>query len=149
MKWAIDDNCRCDLIFYSGVGLAGDETVVRVFPSGKQGELEHNFQSMRLGATPGLRVYLCTSTDDKHWAEQPYRCIRVVKGVGLKTSTRRTLLNIHDLDFGQAPSDKSLKHEQAGFPEVKKPKDGEGWTFGKGSGSLKNRIRMIRVEKEK
>ena len=94
MKWAIDDNCRCDLLFYTGVGLAGEETVIRIFPSGKQGELERPFQSMRMGATQGLRVYLCTSTDDEHWTNLPWRCIRVVKGVGLKTGTRRILLNV-------------------------------------------------------
>ena len=148
MKWAIDDNCRCDLLFYTGVGLAGDETVIRVFPSGKQGDVERPFQSMRFGGTKGLRVYLCTSTDDEHWAEMPYRCIRVVKGVGLSTSTRRILLNVHDLDAMQSPADKSLKHDTTGFPEVASPEEGEGWTFGKGAGKLKNRIRMIRIVKE-
>lgn len=148
MKWDIADNCRVDLIFYSGVGLAGQETVIRIFPSGKQGDVDHTFQSMRVGATKGLRVYLCTSTDDEHWQQFPWRCVRVVSGVGLKTETRRTLLNIHDLDQGQSPGDKSLKHGQDGFPEVDSPEDGEGWTFGKGAGKLKNRIRMIRVVKE-
>ena len=148
MKWVIDDNCRVDLIFYSGVGLAGTETVIRVFPSGKQGDIENGFRSMRVGGTKGLRVYLCTSTDKKNWAKFPYRCIRVVDGVGLKTSTRRTLLNIHDIDCMQSPSDKSLKHDMPGFPEVKRLKDGEGWTFGKGAGSLTNRVLMIRVEKD-
>ena len=148
MKWSIDDNCRADLVFYSGIGMAGDETQVRVFPSGVQGDVDYPFQSMRIATTKGLRVYLCTSTSDDDWAEHPYRCVRLTKSEGTQIGARRRLLNIHDLDTLQDPSDKGLKHDMPGFPEVSSPDKGEGWTFGKGAGRLKNRVRMVRLVKE-
>lgn len=149
MKWSIDDNCRADLVFYSGIGMAGDETGVRVFPSGLQGELVHRFQSMRLSLTKGLRVYICTSTSDEEWMHHPWRCFRLTAAEeGVKGGARRRLLNIPDIDGLQDPTDKGLKHDMPGFPEVASPDDGTGWTFGRGAGELKNRIRMIRLVKE-
>lgn len=149
MKWVIDPNSRVDLVFYSGLALSGDEAAVRIFPSGQQGDVEFPFQSMRVIGSPGVRVYLCTSTEDEAWTASPWRCIRPLAGIGVKHGVRARHLRIHDLDGYNEPHALSLPPDRsASFPLVEKPEAGEGWTFGRGAGQLKKRIRMIRVVKD-
>jgi len=145
----IDPNSRVDLIFYSGINCSGAQQIMRIFPGGEKGAVDDPFQSMKMVAGKGLRVYLCTSTDEEHWKEKPWRCLRVLKGVGAKTGTRRAMLRVHDLDlYNDAHANRLPVDGEQAFMEVASPDDGEGWTFGRGAGRLKNRIRMIRTEKE-
>ncbi len=148
VKWVIDDNCRVDLVFYSGLSCSGDQSAVRITPGGTNGEVEYAFQSMRMFASPGLRVYVCDHSGDD-WREHAWRCIRVVKGVGKKTNTRRRMLNVHDVDLICDPSLFAQPHGSAeSFPIADEPTDDECWTFGQPRKSLKNRVRMVRVVKE-
>jgi hypothetical protein len=144
LKWMIEDNCRCDLAFYSGVNCSGTETIVRVFPKGRKGEIHEPFNSVKVASFPGLRVFYCTSIDEEAWWEEPWRCVQLMPGMGIKAMGGLNLVRVHDLDQYNEPDALARPPDtEVGFPEVSDPNEGEGWTFGMGAGSLKGRIRMI------
>lgn len=155
MRWVVEPQCRADLVFYSGFNCSGREAAVRIFPTGSKGEIAFPFQSMKVFAPPGVRVYLCTTSDDA-WQAQPWRCIRVTEDVGLKVGQRMRMLRIHDLDLYNDPKLLAMPPgDEVSITFVQKPEDGDGWTFGRGSGpkgngvgALKGNVRQIRVLRE-
>ena len=149
MKWVVDPNCRCDFVFYSGLNCSGLHQQVKVFPSGRQGDVSTPFQSVIFAARPGIRAYFCTDMDDDAWIRSPWRCVRPVKGLGLVTRSGMPYFRVNDLDLYGEPHLLRLPHGmEEGFPLVAHPEDGEGWTFGLGGDDLKGNIAMIRIEKE-
>lgn len=149
MKWVIDKYCRIDIKFYSGINCSGDEAYVKIHPSGMSGkrqEITFPIQSLKLAGWPGIGIYLCTSDDDEDWVNHPWRCVRITKR--MDNSPKSTLVRVHDLDLFNPPQNLALPVGAGeSFPLVDSPEEGTGFTFGKGAGQLKSRIRMIRVFK--
>ena len=149
LKWFIDDNCRCDLAFFSGVNCSGTETVVRIFPKRRKGDIETPFSSVKVAAFPGLRVFFCTSNSFDDWIDEPWRCVQLLPGLGVKAMGGFNLVRVHDLDQYNEPDALARSPDtEVGFIEVAHPNDGTGWTFGKGAGSLKGQIRMILIARD-
>jgi hypothetical protein len=151
VKWVIGPHVRFDLIAYSGIDITGAQFVSQIFASGhREGTIDGaRMQSLVIGAPVGQRLTLCTSMDDYDWEDSPWRCIRLVEGQTYFTQLDGTpAVRIPDLEWLDAfDAKKSNQDSQVSYPFAKTLADGKGWTFGR-VGPLKNRIKMIRLERE-
>jgi hypothetical protein len=153
MKWDIAENCRADIVGYSGINYSGDRYLTRIFPSGRQGtELPaKGFKSMAILAPPGTRVVLMTTLQDD-WEESTWRCIRIIEGETFTASDGRKGVRVPDLDFISKPDAFRQNPEvEESYPFAKRLRDGKnlGWTFGRtGAEELKRGVVGIKVDKK-
>lgn len=151
MKWEIAENCRADIVGYSGINYSGDRFEARIFPSGRQGDdlPGERIRSMAIVAPVGTRVVLRTSLQSD-WEEHTWRCVRILDGQTFTTNDGRLAIRIPDLDCLHAPDAWRTNPDiEESYPLVKKLADGKTWTFGRvGSEDLKKGIVMIMVDKE-
>lgn len=151
MKWEIAENCRADIVGYSGINYSGDRFETRIFPSGRQGaELPGaRIKSMAILAPVGTRVILRTTLQE-NWHEHTWRAICIKDGEVFHANDGRIGVRIPDLD-ALAPPD-AYRHNPdvvESYPLVKSPDDGNTWTFGhQAKAELKNGVVLIQVDKE-
>ena len=150
MKWVIAPRMRCDLVFFGGLNMSGERTVVQIFAAGgRQGDIDGTtIKSIAVGGEPGTRITLCTSEDEATWTLDPWRCIRIKKGSYLLNQDKSPIVRIPDIDwldkYDARRNDPDLN---VSFEFAQKVADGTEWTFGR-PGALKGHIQMIRVDKE-
>lgn len=150
MKWEIAENCRADIVGYSGINYSGDRYETRIFPSGRQGdELPgDNIRSMTILAPYGTRVTLRTTLQDS-WLEHTWRTIIITKKNVFEIEDGRYGVRIPDLDF-MARGD-AFRHNpdvEESVLRAKNPDDRKGWTYGMtGPIPLKRGVVMIMVDK--
>jgi hypothetical protein len=149
MKWEIAENCRVDVVGYSGINYSGDKFEARVFPSGRQGdELDGSrIQSMAILGPLGARVTLVSSLQDDWEAAHTWRVVTLVKGFTWQAKDGRHAVRIPDLDALNKPDAFRVNPDfQESYPLVKKVADGKGWTFGhQAREQLKNGVVLIKV----
>lgn len=153
MKWVVAPRVRCDMVGYSGTDLSGARYIVQIFPTGsRKGSLRTDeLKSLAIAGHHGTRVILCTSDDDERWEEHPWRCVRLIEGTTFPANNDLPCVRIPDLDWMDTFDRKRADTEfQTSVPLVNTVAEGlsKGWTFGRGGGSLKNAVRMIRVDRE-
>jgi len=156
MKWEIGENCRVDIVGYSGINYSGDRFEARIFPSGRQGdELDgRRIKSMAILGPVGTRVLLQTTLQDD-WEDQTWRVVRIVKGKVFKASDGRIGVRIPDLDSLAGPAAFRCNPDIVESYPLKKrvddvdSDDQELWTYGRvGRGELKNGVVKITVDKK-
>ncbi len=155
MKWDIAENCRVDIVGYSGINYSGDRFEARIFPSGRQGDELNgaNIKSMSILGPYGVRVTLLTTLQED-WEDQTWRVVRMLKGKTFEANDGRHGVRIPDLDALNKPDAWRSNPDIIESPPLKKrvddvPSDDEDlWTYGRrGRGQLKNGIVKIRVDK--
>jgi hypothetical protein len=151
VEWRIDRGMRCDLVAYSGRNLNGKRTAIRIFPGGsRRGELQvEDLGSLVIRAPHGTRVLLITEPGSD-WERHPWRCVRLLAGntvaperPGGLPGVRIPALELLD----RWDARRTTTELESSFRLVERLEDGQDWTFGR-SGTLKGRIKLIRVEKE-
>lgn len=155
MIWWIGPRVRCDLVAYSGVNLTGVRRVVQIFPTGsRKGTFRTDeLKSSVVLAPVGVRVVYCTSDDPNRWEEAPWRCVRMVEGHRFTNEQKQSGVRLPDLHWQTPPEAKRVDPDrQTGFRLVSTLAEAAAvapleWTFGR-SGTLHDRIRAIRVERE-
>ncbi|TVQ86763.1 MAG: hypothetical protein EA397_19570 [Deltaproteobacteria bacterium] len=152
MKWEIAENCRADIVGYSGINYSGDRFEARIFPSGRQGDdlPGDKIRSMTVVAPVGMRVVLRTSLQSDWEENHTWRCIRILEGQTFETNDGREAVRIPDLDCLHAPDAWRTNPDiEESYPLVKKLSDGKTWTFGRrGPEELKRGIVLIAVDKD-
>lgn len=152
MDWYIGPKVRCDLVGYGGANLTGPRYVVRVFATGtRKGTFRTaELKSMVVLAPVGTRVFLTTSAAKDGWWSRPWRCIRMIEGNMFTNPEGQRGVRVPDLDWMDSwEAKRSNADFQQGFPQVKHPSEGTGYTFGfSGDPLLKGHIQAIWIERE-
>lgn len=157
MKWEIAENCRVDIVGYSGINYSGDRFECRIFPSGRQGdELDGSrIQSMAILGPYGVRVTLCSTLQDD-WEDQTWRVVRILEDHVFETKDGRHGVRIPDLDALNRPGAWRSTPDSVESYTLKKrvsdvdSDDSTTWSYGRiGRGQLKRGIVKIRVDKER
>lgn len=152
MKWDIAENCRADIVAYSGINYSGDRYQARIFPSGRQGKEipAAGFKSMAIVAPIGTRVVLMATLQDD-WESHTWRCVRIVEGSTFTTNDGRVAVRIPDLDCINKPGAfRSNPEIEESYPLAKTLEAGKdlGWTYGNvGEEELKRGVVAITVDK--
>ena len=152
MKWDIAENCKAEVVGYSGINYSGDRYEARIFPSGRQGDdiPAKGFRSMTVVAPAGTRVVIKTTTGGD-WEQHTWRCIRIIEGHTFSTGDGRIAVRIPDLDTLNPPDAfRSDPDVEESYPLVKRLRDGKdlGWTYGRvGAEELKRGVVAIKVDK--
>jgi len=140
---------RCDILAYAGLHCGGQMHLVRVLPHGGfEGKIDGNeFQSLFLAGPHGTRVTLATGTGDD-WEAYTWRTIKLVPGKTFTAKNGKQAVRVPDLDTLERPDAfRADPNASVNYPHAETRDKGEGWTFGR-PGHLKNRVRVIYVDKE-
>lgn len=151
VTFKVGPGVRCDIVAYGGRNLNGKRQQAQFHPTGAQrGAIDGTqVSSLVIRALHGTRVILAAS-DGADWQSAAWRCIRVVPGHTVASENRGGMpgVRIPDVDLLDEPGAKKTDTSfEASYAYVDSLDDGTGWTFGRGGG-LKNRIQMIRIERE-
>ncbi len=151
VTWKVGPGVRADIVTYGGRNLNGKRQQAQFFPTGAQrGTIDGSqVSSMVIRALHGTRIVLAAS-DGSDWQSAAWRCIRMLPGHTMGSAQKTGLpgVRIPDLDLLDEPDAKRTDTGlEASYAYVERVKDGTGWTFGRGGG-LKNRIQMVRIERE-
>lgn len=150
MRWVIAPKMRADLVFFAGLNLSGERTVVQIFAAGgRQGDIDGTtIKSLAVGGNPGLRVTLCASEDEATWTMEPWRTIRITKGSFVRNAQGEPIVRVPDLDWlDKFDARRTDPDFQEAYPEAASPAEVKGWTGGR-PGLLHGHVQMIRVERE-
>lgn len=149
MRWDIATTATCHIIAFSGVNLSGQRTHVRIFPSGRVGDLEGTqVQSLIVVGPVGLRVVLMTASSDQGWPDMTWRAVEIRKGKHYLSPKGSPAVNLPDLDlYEDYDAPRTDPDFQQSFQLVRSLDEGKDWTYGfKGNLKLKNNVRGIRIE---
>ncbi|MFK7927508.1 MAG: hypothetical protein AB8H79_04935 [Myxococcota bacterium] len=150
MKWEVAENCRVDIVGYSGINYSGDRFETRIFPSGRQGDdlPGDRIRSMAILGPVGARVLLRTTLQDD-WEEHTWRVITITEDKVFHVDDGRIGVRIPDLDWMTKPD--AFRHNsdvEVSYPLANTVAEGKTWTFGRrGARDLKRGIVMICVDK--
>ena len=150
MKWEIADHLRVEIHAFTGLNLSGNRSVAQIYPAGgRQGdEIEgERIRSVAIAGLPGTRVVFCTTIDDEHWTERPWRAVVVGPDWGFGTKGGLRGVRIPDLDLLAEPTARRGDPDfEMGFDLADSLEDGRGWSYGN-PGKLQMNIRCIRIDR--
>lgn len=149
MRWDIATTATCHIIAFSGVNLSGQRTHVRIFPSGRVGDIDTSqMQSLIVVGPVGLRVVLMTASSDQGWPDMTWRAVEIRKGKHYLSPKGQPAVNLPDLDlYEEYDAPRTDPDFQSTYPLVRSLDEGKDWTYGfKGPMKLKANVRGIRIE---